>query len=266
MTHALPARLVGLIGHELVDVALVLITVALAAIALWATIQPRSSAAAWVAWASRRAGGPRRLVVVLLAAIVFVAVAEDVLWPDSDDWFIVLDRRAEAVGLQMKRDHPAVHAAARVISMATGTGLVVAVGVASAALAWTGRRRGAVLLLIGTAGASLLDIACKAMFRVPRPSRAAAVYGFPSGHTFVTFIAVGLLAYVCSHGLSPRRQFALYAAGIAVALVTGAARIVLHAHWLSDIVGALALGALYLAAATTVPGHDRPHPTSPRLR
>jgi len=269
VTHDLPAGLDRLIGHELVDLALVLMSVALAAIALWATLHPRSSAATWVAWASRRAGGPRRLVVMLLSAIVFAAVAEDVLWPDGDDWVVMLDRQADAVGRQVNRNHPLIHEAARAISLATGTGLVAALAVASAWLVWTGRRRAAVFLLVGTAGAWLLDMACKAAFRVPRPSRAAAaafVYGFPSGHTFVTLIAVGLLAYVCSRGLSRRGQLALYAAGLAVALVTGAARIVLHAHWLSDVVGALALGSLYLAAATAVSAHDRPHSTSPRLR
>lgn len=238
---------------ELLDRILVVTVVALVAVGVGAFVYPRSSTAAWVARASRRVGGPRRLVVMLLSAILFAAVAEDVLWPDDKDWIALLDRHADVVGREMGRD-PVIRQIAQAISFATGAGLAAVLAVAGAVLVWTGRRRGAVILLLGTAVAWLAVITFKLVFRVPRPGRspvAAYVYGFPSGHTFVTLIAVGLLVWIFSRQLSRRLQLALYALGLAVAVLTGVSRIVLHAHWLSDIVAALALGSLYLAAAIT---------------
>lgn len=239
-------------SHELVDLVLVLAVVAFVAIGVWAAVHRSSSAAILVAWASRRAGGPRRLIVIFLSAVLFAAVAEDVMWPDDDDWVVRLDHEAEFFGREMNRD-PAIREVARAISFATGVGLAGAVAIAAATLVLTGRRRAAFVLLVGTAGGWIVDMAIKLMFRVPRPGRpreALLVYGFPSGHTFVTLIAVGLIVWICSRELSRRFQLALYAAGLAVAVLTGASRIVLHAHWLSDILAALALGSLYLAAAT----------------
>ena len=240
-------------SHELIDLALVLVAVALLAIGLWAAVDPRSCAATCVAWAARRVGGPRRLVVILLAAVLFAAVAEDAMWRDDQDWVVLLDRHADEVGREMGRD-PAIRAVARAISFSTGAGLVGVLAVAGAMLVWAGRPRAAFILLLGTAGGWLADLVFKLVFRVPRPGRsheAAFVYGFPSGHTFVTLIAVGLLVWICARRLPRPVRLALYAVGLAVAVVTGASRIVLHAHWLSDIVAALALGSLYLVAATT---------------
>src|SRR5439155_20256508 len=88
-------------------------------------------------------------------------------------------------------------------------------------------------------------------FRVPQPSLSTwpedpRGYGFPSGNTFVTVVAVGLLVWLCSRGLSRPARFSLYAAALLMASVTGAARIVLHAHRMSDVVGGLALGTVCL--------------------
>jgi undecaprenyl-diphosphatase len=250
--------------RELPDIVLTVVAVAFAAVGAWAAADQHSRAAVWVGRASRVVGGRLWLALAVFSAILFLAIAEDVLWPDDQDWMTMLDRQIEVSGRAMGRD-PVIHAVARGVSLGTGVGLGVAVLGAATALIWARQRRAAFLLLAGTAGAWLTHAIVKLAFRVPRPSLRMAAedprgYGFPSGHTVVTLVVVGLLVWISSHWLPRRARFALYAAGLLLASVTGAARIVLHAHRLSDVLAGLALGMVFLAMAIGWAGLRPPIP------
>ena len=238
---------------ELPDLTLVLATVAIIVIGVWATVAPASWAAAWVTRAARFTGGPVRLGLVLISAIVFLAVAEDVLWPEETEWVTQLDRHVETAGAALGKV-PLIHLLARWVSLGTGAGLVGAVLVAAGLLAWTRRIRSAGVLLVGTAGGWIVYTLLKLSFRIPRPSARLLDdergYGFPSGHTVTTLVAVGLLVWLCSSGLSRSRRLALYAAALLIVGVTGASRILLHAHRFSDVLAGMAIGVAYLALAT----------------
>ena len=236
--------------REVPDILLMVATLVFVGGGIWAAVDERSRAAAWVGRASRAAGGGTRLVLTVFATILFLAVAEDVLWPDDDDYVTVLDRQIEVAGRAIGKI-PIVHTVARGVSLGTGVGLAVAVVVAATALVYAGRQQAGLVLLVGTGSAWVVHGLVKLAFRVPRPSLRAGPddprgYGFPSGHTVVTVVAVGLLVWLCSRGLSRPARFSLYAAALLVASVTGAARIVLHAHRMSDVVGGLALGTVCL--------------------
>lgn len=236
---------------DLFDLALAAIALLGLGASIWAALDEGSPAARWLGRAAAVVGGPWPLALAFTSALLFAAVAEDVLRHETDEWVLRLDQSLQAVGRNAGRQ-PVVHALARGVSTGTGLGLGVLVVATAGVLAFTARRRAAVLLLAGTAGGWILYGAAKLAFRVPRPSvklaeEAGRGYGFPSGHTVVTLIALGLLAWIYGHGLSPPGRRLLYALAIVVAVLTGASRILLHAHWLSDVVAGAALGTLYLA-------------------
>ena len=77
---------------------------------------------------------------------------------------------------------------------------------------------------------------------------------FPSGHATLA-TAYGAVAVALAAGVaSRRRRSAIVAAGLAVTLDVGLTRVVLDAHYLSDVFGGWALGTVCsgVAAATVL--------------
>ena len=83
---------------------------------------------------------------------------------------------------------------------------------------------------------------------------------FPSGHMVRTVVAYGLIAFVI-HRLAPWRLARALAIPIAVVLIVIQAfdRLYLDAHWESDVIGGVLLGAIALLSATV--WLDRPRRT-----
>jgi membrane-associated phospholipid phosphatase len=81
-------------------------------------------------------------------------------------------------------------------------------------------------------------------------------YGFPSGHTFTVAVALGTAAALAGRRVSRGERAAWVALAVLGAAAAGSARIILGAHWPSDVLGGLALGAagvgLCLATAEMV--------------
>jgi undecaprenyl-diphosphatase len=77
-------------------------------------------------------------------------------------------------------------------------------------------------------------------------------YGFPSGHTMGATLLYGLLALFAWKTLKsrPARFVSLIGACLLILLI-GLTRIYLGAHYLSDVLGALAAGVLWLAFCWT---------------
>jgi undecaprenyl-diphosphatase len=147
---------------------------------------------------------------------------------------------------------PVVHRIASAVSQLTGPGLAGAVAVGAAALVLARRRRQALVLVAGTAGAWLLSAALKVTFavarpaHVPQPHHAITGYGFPSAHTFVAVVGCGLLAWAAARHTRPGMARVLHAGAAAAAALVGAARIIVGAHWLTDVVAGFALGVIWL--------------------
>jgi undecaprenyl-diphosphatase len=129
------------------------------------------------------------------------------------------------------------------------------------------RWRESAVLLVGTLGAWALFVAVKAVLSIPRPRVLAhhrvmiTSYSFPSGHVIMTLVVTGLIIWTI-HRLSPEPgAWPLYAGAILIAGVVGAARVLVDAHWLTDVIGSLALGTLWLIAVVSVCApRPRPHP------
>jgi membrane-associated phospholipid phosphatase len=106
-------------------------------------------------------------------------------------------------------------------------------------------------------GGMLLNVLLKYTFRRPRPQFDSplvtlSTYSFPSGHTVAATLLYGFLAvYLTRHARSWRqRAVAALLACVMVALV-GASRMYLGAHYLTDIMAAVAEGCAWLAICIT---------------
>ncbi len=97
-------------------------------------------------------------------------------------------------------------------------------------------------------GSSLVEHAFKFLVGRPRPSGVSL--GFPSGHSTAAAAFAVLLVYIVSRESLPRaRRLAIQALAITAMALVGWARIVLHAHWPTDVLGGFLLGTGSAAAA-----------------
>ncbi|WBY02590.1 phosphatase PAP2 family protein [Ramlibacter tataouinensis] len=77
-------------------------------------------------------------------------------------------------------------------------------------------------------------------------------FSFPSGHATVSTVVLGLLAFFLARGQSLRIRLALGGTAAALVALIAFSRLYLGAHWLSDAVGGISLGAAWLALVATV--------------
>jgi membrane-associated phospholipid phosphatase len=104
----------------------------------------------------------------------------------------------------------------------------------------------------------LLEHAVKFLVGRPRPSGFSL--GFPSGHTTGAATFAVLLIYIVSReSLTPARRHAIQTLAVVMMLLVGWARIVLHAHWPTDVLGGFLLGTGCAAAGAW---WDSTHPDS----
>ena len=107
-------------------------------------------------------------------------------------------------------------------------------------------------------GGILLNKFLKYIFHRPRPHfddpiLALTSYSFPSGHTMAATVLYGALAALLVTKLK-RRSFRALIILIAMLLITsvGFSRMYLGAHYLSDVLGAIAEGLAWLSLSLTV--------------
>jgi len=140
-------------------------------------------------------------------------------------------------------------------STATVTCISVALGLY---LFW--RRRFYWLTAVATsvAGGALLNRLLKYAFHRPRPHFDDPIlkltsYSFPSGHTMMATVLYGVVAaYLLAKTPDWRwRVLIIMSASLLIALV-GFSRIYLGAHYLSDVLGAMAEGLAWLSLCLTV--------------
>lgn len=123
-----------------------------------------------------------------------------------------------------------------------GTGFVTAM----AWLLWRRRWKAALHWGVAVAVGLGLTEALAAVVHMPRPPTAAAGFEFPSIAVTMTTVVFGFFAVLIARELPGRQRVWPYLlTGVATALV-GFARLYLGAHWLSDILGGMLLGAIWV--------------------
>jgi undecaprenyl-diphosphatase len=132
---------------------------------------------------------------------------------------------------------------------------------------WRTRSRRALLfLLVVLLGMELAQLGVKHLVGRLRPALVpeAATLGpsFPSGHSATAAAFYAAAALVIARGLRrPARQLVV-AAAVAIAVGVAASRVLLDFHWLSDVIGGLALGWAWFALCAVVFGGLLLRPTA----
>ena len=91
------------------------------------------------------------------------------------------------------------------------------------------------LMIAAPATEGLLKIA------IGRARPESAAFGFPSGHATAAAAFFGAVLYLAG-SLPPASRRAVRALAVACIVLVGLARIILRAHWPSDVLGGIALG------------------------
>jgi undecaprenyl-diphosphatase len=231
--------------YEVIELVCIVLVIALPLLRLWPVLERSSGASRTLRAIWQRPYATHALVIVLGISVFFI-VAEDTLDGTPNELFPWIDHVVHHVNRSVV-SAPLVRRAAAIVSDLTGIGLVAAVVTGTLCLGFVRRRREALALVIGTGAAWLVSGLLKLGFGVARP-RSSMGYGFPSGHALVTVVGCGLLLWTLAqlHGASPR--FSRCCGGaIALGLIAGAARVVLDAHWVSDVIGGVAIGSVWLS-------------------
>jgi undecaprenyl-diphosphatase len=112
-------------------------------------------------------------------------------------------------------------------------------------------RRYSFLLLGAMAGDALLVEFFKTIIASPRPLNGVIVetgYSFPSGHTASSVVLFGVLAYFAwKHWDTMKARVLTRGLYVSIVVVVGFDRIYLNMHWFSDVLGAVFLGAFWVA-------------------
>lgn len=116
----------------------------------------------------------------------------------------------------------------------------------------------ATLWLVATISGELLMNAFKAFYDRPRPVfeiplTTALNTSFPSGHAMQSLIVYGLLAYfLVTNTNNLRLRIWIIFGAVLLVLLIGMSRLFLGVHYLSDVLGGFAAGALWLIICTAV--------------
>ena len=193
------------------------------------------------------------VLLLIGASWLFGGIAEDVM---SGDPLTVVDKHVAE--WFHHRTTPRLATAMQVITGFGSPLWVTGIAVAAGLVLWRKRcwYRLLVLALVVPGGMALLPL-LKMAFHRRRPSFDDAFsifqgYSFPSGHTMAATLLYGLLAVfaVQAFGTWRRRAPAVLGALVMVLLV-GFSRVCLGAHYVSDVLGAVAAGSAWLALSVT---------------
>ena len=196
------------------------------------------------------------------AAWIFGAVLEDVLARNE----LALFDRPIVVFLARHRD-PELTDVMRAVTLLGSTAVLVGALWVAAVISYarTRARRWPVFLLTTAIGAIVLNNLAKVLVNRPRPAFHPLVHpfgsSFPSGHSVGAAALCGSLAYLLTRHRSWRIGVWIWSAAIFVAMLVGLSRIYLGAHWPTDVLAGLSLGAFWTAVTATgtsvLGGRDR---------
>lgn len=140
-----------------------------------------------------------------------------------------------------------------ITALGTTTVVMMIVGVAALFLTLTRHKYSALLLLVATAGGSLLDLVLKLRFDRPRPhvfTWGAQVFSssFPSGHAMSAAIVYSTVAYLAAR-LQKRiwaRWLTMFFAALVIVLIC-ISRVYLGVHYPSDVLAGVVIGLSWAA-------------------
>ncbi len=192
--------------------------------------------------------------VFLVGAVwIFGGISEDMITGDPlvlvdafiSEWFRL-------------RSNPAFTKAMQLASVIGSTETVcILSALMGCLLLWKRQWHGLLGLVLAVAGGMLLNLLLKNLFGRARPGWANPLMAltdpsFPSGHTMMATIIYGYVAVFLIWRIAAWRwRFFTLASTISLVLAVALSRMSLGAHYLSDVMGAMAAGTAWLALCLT---------------
>ncbi len=187
--------------------------------------------------------------VAVASTWTFLGVSQDVV---AREELALLDPRVHAWALAHRLGWP-THVFQAVTWLGSNA-VVVPLLVAATLLACRSRRswRPLVAVAVVYAAALLLHAGVGELIRRHRPPAAdwlagASGWSYPSGHTIQATVAYGVLLVLLTPGRTKRTRLMLTGAYALIVLAVAASRVYLGVHWLTDVLGSMALGLALLA-------------------
>ena len=196
------------------------------------------------------------LLVPIAAAAAFGAL----LGLDAGGWgpLAAADRAVSSTLLGYGRQHPDLIAFTRVATDIATTWLYLAVGLLSAlVLSRRGRRREARFVALVTVAVPVAWSLLHLWLYSPRPTGGFVeldTNGFPSGHTSNAAAATLVAVLLLWPRLGPAGRLAAALAATAFPLFVGLTRMLLLAHWPTDVLGGALLALTIVPAAARLTG------------
>jgi undecaprenyl-diphosphatase len=205
--------------------------------------------------AGRQRHGLGPLIAVTAAALVFaiLLIAVRLQWAPLES----VDHGAAARLNSLVAGHPALVSVVKAVTWLGSTGVLwVVIGISAIVLAIRKRWRLAIYMIVTGVGAQVLDPILKSLVGRLRPVVAHPVaYGqgnsFPSGHSLGSIICYGAVFLVFLPAFRGRWRTAFITVITALVVVIGVSRILLGVHFLSDVLGAWAVGIVWLGVTAT---------------
>lgn len=125
-------------------------------------------------------------------------------------------------------------------------------------LVWRRRWHGLISMILIVPGGLLLNCALKVLVHRQRPFVHGAFafwdgYSFPSGHTIGATLLYGMLIAALFRAVKDWHiRLPAVAGGAILVLLVGFSRIALGAHYLTDVLGAIALGIVWLLLCLSI--------------
>ncbi|MDP9073987.1 MAG: bifunctional DedA family/phosphatase PAP2 family protein [Actinomycetota bacterium] len=194
------------------------------------------------------------LAVIVLAGWAFGVLLQDVASQQS-----LNSVDLPVLHFFVRHREPWLTSATKIVT-ALGSSAVLGPVIAVVGLVWLARRRtprSLVLLGVAYLGAEGLFQLIKFLVGRPRPPAGLAVghfsgLAFPSGHATLSVAVWGMLAALVASSTSRwTAKVVAWALAIGLSALVGLTRLYLGAHWLTDVAGGWALGALWLFALLT---------------
>ena len=217
---------------------------------------PGTDPAHWIAGLARH--GDERLARLGGAAVAGVVVAFVVVYAFALLAYEVLEQQTAALDngtleFLQRFSSPQLTRAAEIISL-FGSELVWVVGVVLLGVfAWQRRWGAALMLVLVTGGAQLLNDVLKELFHRARPESLQGIihaqqFSFPSGHAMVAAAFYLYLAYITWRLVRAWWRGVVIVGLVLLALLVGLSRVYLEAHYLSDVIAGYLAGVLWTDA------------------
>jgi undecaprenyl-diphosphatase len=190
------------------------------------------------------------LVTVTAAALLFAILLVGVRlnWAPLES----VDHGAAAHLNSLVAGHPAVIKVVKAVTWLGSDGVLwTVIGVTAGVLAIRRRWRPASYLLIAGAGALVLDPVLKTLVGRLRPVVAHPIAhgngdSFPSGHSLGSIVCYGAVLLVFLPAVRRRWRPVFVAVIVTLVVLIGVSRTLLGVHYLSDVLGAWAIGIAWL--------------------